>query len=242
MTYATQSPTCWWVIKLAVVKCFSCGKLPLKILIRPGKSADSDVSASQLHQVIAWRCLVLLLSACAQVHLVCMETYMGGVFTDVYSWWDCVLHNCARRVWRLVWGKTKKNLKNPLYSSEVHNFEPLGKDRALLIGALCNVIIPSLFVIKNNSLGAIYHLIYSDVPREFCIMVRRRNKFQTIAGHRKSCTGLEDPRWRKKSKSCAPMAHIVGVPDGIGWRFYFVVITPTYCRLQSLSLILLILA
>lgn len=86
----------------------------------------------------------------------------------------------------------KKNPKNSkktlLYSTEVHNFEPLGKDKVLLIGALCNVIIPSLLVIENNSLGAIYHLIYSGgyhVPREFCIMVRRRNKFQTIVGRRR---------------------------------------------------------
>lgn len=82
---------------------------------------------------------------------------------------------------------TNAPLQNLLYSTEVHNFEPLGKDKALLIGALCNVIIPSLFVIKNNSLGAIYHLIYSGgyhVPQEFCIMVWRRNKFQTLTGRR----------------------------------------------------------
>lgn len=111
--------------------------------------------------------------------------------------------------------------KTPLYSTEVPTFEPPGKDKALLIGALCNVIIPSLFVMQNNSLGTIYHLIYSGgyhVPRGFCIMVGRWNKFQNIAGRgraEKAAWGLEELRWRKKSKSCA--AKIVRFPDGEGW-------------------------
>lgn len=73
--------------------------------------------------------------------------------------------------------KEKKHLI--VYSTEVHNFEPLGKDKAL-IGALCNVIIPSLFMItKINSLGAIYHLIYTPeylVLWEFGAIGRRRKR------------------------------------------------------------------
>lgn len=72
-----QSPTYWWVIKLVVVKCFSCGKLPLKIQIKPGKPAEADMSASQLHASG-----LLLLAASAQLHLACVQTYMGPVFTD----------------------------------------------------------------------------------------------------------------------------------------------------------------
>lgn len=116
-----------------------------------------------------------------------------------------------------------KQTKKTLYSIEVHNFEPLGKDKARLIGAFCNVIIPSLFVIKYNSLSAIYHLIYSGgyhVPREFCIMVRRRNKFQTIAGRRRA--GKAARGWKSRGGVRNPKAvhrkqRLVSVPDGNGW-------------------------
>lgn len=108
--------------------------------------------------------------------------------------------------------------KTPLYSTEVPTFEPPGNDKALLIGALCNVIIPSLFVIQNNSLGAIYHLIYSGgyhVPAGFCIMVRRWNKFQTIAGCRraeKAARGAGNPKVVQQRQK------IVRIPGGKGWR------------------------
>lgn len=47
-----------------------------------------------------------------------------------------------------------------MYSAEAHNFEPLGKDKAL-IGALCNVIIPSLFVIKNLILLVLFTISFT---------------------------------------------------------------------------------
>lgn len=48
-----------------------------------------------------------------------------------------------------------------VYSTQICNFEPLGKDKAL-IGALCNVITPSLFVIKKN-LAHLHYSIYCTV-------------------------------------------------------------------------------
>lgn len=54
----------------------------------------------------------------------------------------------------------KRKIHFILYSTQICNFKPLTKDKAL-IGTLCNVKTTLLFLIQNHSFSAIKHLIYT---------------------------------------------------------------------------------
>lgn len=54
----------------------------------------------------------------------------------------------------------KRKIHFILYSTQICNFKPLRKDKAL-IGTLCNVTTTLLFLIQNHSFSAIEHLIYT---------------------------------------------------------------------------------